>query len=302
MQVRHGRDATLAFPFAAIHANTDRSSLEDWTMNATHETVVSADGTRIAYEAAGSGRPVILTGGAFNDRSTTAGLAAALAPHVTAVTSDRRGRGESDDASAADDRSARQHEFDDLAAVVGAVGGRASLFGHSSGGVLILEAAAARRDLGISKLVVYEPAYVIEGTRPVPGSDLAVRLRDQLDRGRLDDAVALYQTEAIGLPGHMVEGMRGTEVWGWLMRLAPSLPYDAALYDPGFAPPVDRLARIDAPTLAIAGSKTFGSLIAATRAVADAVPGARFVELEGEDHGILQRPDALVSVMVEFLS
>jgi pimeloyl-ACP methyl ester carboxylesterase len=186
--------------------------------------------------------------------------------------------------------------------VIGAVGGRASLFGHSSGGVLVLEAAAARPDLGIDKLVAYEPAYVIEGTRPVPGSDLVVRLRDLLDRGRLDDAVTLYQTEAIGLPQQMVDGMRGSEVWGWLTRLAPSLPYDAALYDPGFAPPVDRLARIDAPTLAIAGSNTFGSLLVATKAVADAVPGARFAELEGEDHAILQRPDALVPLLVDFLS
>jgi pimeloyl-ACP methyl ester carboxylesterase len=271
-------------------------------MNATHESVTSADGTQIAVETFGNGRPVILTGGAFNDRSGAAGLAAALAPHVTAITFDRRGRGDSADASAGDDRAARQHEFDDLAAVIGAAGGSAGFFGHSSGAVLGLEAAAARPDLGIDKLAVYEPAYVIEGTRPVPGSDLAVRLRNLLDRGRVDDAVVIYQTEAIGLPQQMVDGMRASEVWGWLTRLAPSLPYDAALYDPGFAPPVDRLASINAPTLAIAGSNTFDSLLAATKAVAAAVPGARYVELEGEDHAILQRPDALAPLLVDFFS
>lgn len=53
-----------------------------------------ADGTRIAVQRTGSGPPVILIGGAFNDRSTVVGLAAVLADSLTAVTYDRRGRGD----------------------------------------------------------------------------------------------------------------------------------------------------------------------------------------------------------------
>lgn len=34
------------------------------------EFVTSRDGTRIAYERCGSGPPVVLVGGAFNDRHT----------------------------------------------------------------------------------------------------------------------------------------------------------------------------------------------------------------------------------------
>ncbi len=59
------------------------------------ETVRSADSTAIAFERLGDGPPVILIGGAFNDRTTVAGLAEVLAPTYTAVTFDRRGRGES---------------------------------------------------------------------------------------------------------------------------------------------------------------------------------------------------------------
>ncbi len=99
-----------------------------------------------------------------------------------------------------------------------------------------------------------------------------------------------------------VDGLRGSDMWGWLTALATSLPYDAALYDPGFGPPRDRLATIAVPTLAVAGGNTFESLRAATRAVAEAIPWARYVELEGEDHGILQRPAALASLIVDFLS
>jgi pimeloyl-ACP methyl ester carboxylesterase len=59
-------------------------------MTATFETMTSADGTPIAVEQKGESPPVILVGGAFNDRSTVAGLAAVLAPDFTAVTYDRR--------------------------------------------------------------------------------------------------------------------------------------------------------------------------------------------------------------------
>ncbi len=53
-------------------------------------TVASPDGTTIAYDQSGEGPPVILVGAAFNDRQTTAPLAAALAPHFTTVAARRR--------------------------------------------------------------------------------------------------------------------------------------------------------------------------------------------------------------------
>jgi len=49
-------------------------------MKTSVEQVRSADGTAIALEVTGSGRPVVLIGGAFNDRTTTAALAQVLAP------------------------------------------------------------------------------------------------------------------------------------------------------------------------------------------------------------------------------
>jgi hypothetical protein len=48
-----------------------------------------------------------------------------------------------------------------------------------------------------------------------------------------DGATALFQIEVIGLPPEMVEGMRQSEVWGFLTGLAHSLPYDYALFEAG---------------------------------------------------------------------
>lgn len=263
-------------------------------MNSTLETVTSADGTRIALERKGDGAPVILVGGAFNDRSTVAALAAALAPDITAVTYDRRGRGDSDNN---DTGFVVEREFEDLAAVIGRVGGKASVFGHSSGAVLVIEAAL--HGVPIERLAVYEPSYMPEGTRPRPGADLYDRIVTLIGQDRRDDAVALFQTEAIGLPSEMVEGMRASDIWGWFTGLAHTLPYDVAV-NRGYEPPAGRLATIKAPVLAIDGGESPDWIRAATRAVADAIPGARSITLEGQDHGVLHHPEALRPSLAEF--
>jgi pimeloyl-ACP methyl ester carboxylesterase len=118
-------------------------------------TVASPDGTTIAYDQSGEGPPVILVGAAFNDRQTTAPLAAALAPHFTAVSYDRRGRGDSTDTAP----YAIEREVEDLGSLIGALGGSANAFGHSSGAALALEAAAS--GLAISGLAAFEPPEML---------------------------------------------------------------------------------------------------------------------------------------------
>jgi pimeloyl-ACP methyl ester carboxylesterase len=265
-------------------------------VNATFETLTSADGTPIAVQRTGSGRPVILIGGAFNDRSTVAGLAAVLAPHFTAVTYDRRGRGDSGDSA----RYAVDREIEDLAAVISHAGGIASVFGHSSGAVLALE--AAQRGVTISRLAVYEPPYVIDGTRARPGDDLADRIQALIDQDQRDEAVALFLGEAIALPAEVVQGMRASQMWGWFTGLAHTLPYDVAVCGPGLVLPATRLAAITIPTLAIGGGLSPEWLPAAARGVAAAIPGSRYVTLDGQDHGVLNQPGALESLLTGFLA
>jgi pimeloyl-ACP methyl ester carboxylesterase len=259
------------------------------------DLVTSADGTKIAVETVGEGQPVVLIGGAFNDRTTMAGLARELSPRYKAVTYDRRSRGDSGDQSG--DYSA-DREIEDLRAVLDHAGGAASLFGHSSGGVLVLEAAS--RGLPAERVAVYETPFIPEGSRPRPAPDFTERLAELVRAGDRDGATALFQIEGIGLPAQMVEGMRHSDMWGYLAGLAHSLPYDTALFEPGWELPASRLAAIAVPTLAIAGSSTFPWLAAATEQVAQAVPGARFLSLAGQDHGVLQSPAVLLPCLLEF--
>lgn len=189
------------------------------------EHATSADGTPVAFERTGTGPAVILIGGAFNDRGTAGGLAAALAPHATAVCYDRRGRGAS---GASADYSA-EREVQDLTAVIGAVGGSAAVFGHSSGAVLA--ALAAAQGGGVRKLALYEPSLVTDDSRPRPGDDLAGRVLALLAAGDRDGAAALFLTEA-GFPGGSWPASRrrrwcstaGTPRHGWPPPAAPSPP------------------------------------------------------------------------------
>jgi pimeloyl-ACP methyl ester carboxylesterase len=172
------------------------------------------------------------------------------------------------------------------------------VFGHSSGAVLALEAAAAGVSTG--KVAAYEPAYVIEGTRPRPGDDLADRLQALLGQGDRDGAVALFQAEVVGLPAGMIDGMRASPMWGWFTELAHTLPYDVILTGPGMRLPAGRFAGITVPVLAIGGGDSPSWLPSAARAVAEVVPGGRYVTLDGQDHGVLQQPGALRSLLSSF--
>ncbi|NBH05147.1 alpha/beta hydrolase [Amycolatopsis sp. SID8362] len=252
--------------------------------------VTSADGTSIFFEQRGSGAPVILVGGAFNDRTTVVGLAEVLSDDFTTIVYDRRGRGDSGDTAP----YAMEREIEDLAALIAHVGGTASVFGHSSGAVLALEAAAA--GIGIERVVAYEPPYA---TDEHPRGDVVDEVRAQLAAGDRDAAVATF-LQVAGTPAEMIEGMKQAPVWGWFTALAHTLPYDLTICGPG-AHPRGSLARISIPTLVIGGGASDEALQAGARAAAEAVPGARHETLEGQDHGVLQYPETLKDLLTGFL-
>ena len=84
------------------------------------QSVSSKDGTRIAYETVGDGPMVLIVLGALNSRKSGLKLAKLLASKFTAVSYDRRGRGDSTDSVS----YAPEREVEDIAALIDAVGDR----------------------------------------------------------------------------------------------------------------------------------------------------------------------------------
>ena len=257
------------------------------------DTVRSADGTPIAFDTTGSGPPLVLVVGAFCDRQTTRAITKLLASDFTVYEYDRRGRGDSGDTPP----YAVEREIEDLAAVAGAAGGKPNVFGHSSGAVLALEAAA--RGVAMTKLVAYEPPYIVDDSRPRPGVDLGDRLGALVSDGRRDDAAKLFLTEAVGVPAEVVEMIASGPDWPGMTAIAHTLRYDIVACDNNQLP-AGRLAAIAVPTLVLGGANSPEWFHHTVCAVAGAIPGAQLQFLEGADH---RAPDdVLAPVLAGFLA
>lgn len=264
-------------------------------MSPAPEKVLSRDGTAIAFERLGAGPAVILVDGALCSRAfgPMPELARHLSRHFTVLVYDRRGRGESGDTRP----YVPEREVEDLAALIQAAGGSASLVGLSSGGALALRAAAA--GLPVAKVVAYEPPWVDEGGSDVRAGHQA-RLWELVAADRRGDAVRYFMRDMVGMPPVLVAMMR-LMPWMWrkLTAVAHTLPYDAAVMG-DWTPPLRLLAGISTPTLAMAGERTDPRLQRAARAVAEAVPSARHRTLPGQTHAV--KAAVLAPALVDFLA
>jgi len=257
----------------------------------TH-TAISADGTPIAYDRHGAGPPLVLLAGAFNDRSTTQPLAAALAGSFTTFNLDRRGRGESGDT----EPYAVEREFEDLAAIVAEAGGAAAVFGYSSGATLALLAAA--HGVPISKLALYDVPFVVDGSRPLLPPDFPQRLQELIDSGQRGEAVELYQRVVIGIPEEVVVQMRHAPFRPGLEAIAHTLVYEALLVG-DLSLPTDAVAAVAAPALVIDGEHSPPIMHSAAEALVQTLPHARRVTLPAQNHDL--DPEAIGPVVAEFL-
>lgn len=256
----------------------------------TKHSIVSRDGTRIAYDQLGAGGPpVILVLGAFNARPTGAPLAAALAGSHTVINYDRRGRGDSGDTLP----YAVERELDDLDALIGAAGGAAAVLGFSSGAALAL--AAAARGLAITHLALYDLPLSLEPPPATAGH--AAEVAALVDAGRRGDAVEYFQRRVVGLPEPVVAQLRTEPFRAALAAMAHTLVYDLTIIGDGRVP-LDRAGEVRAPTLAITGAASPPFMREAAAALAGAVPDGRALVLEGAGHDLV--PELLAPVLERF--
>lgn len=261
--------------------------------------VTSKDGTQIAYSKVGTGPALIIVCGATQFRAfdpNLAVLAELLAPKFTVITYDRRGRGESGNTLP----FAPQREIEDIAALVDAAGGHASLLGYSSGSVLALEAAAA--GLPIDRLVMYEPPFVLPGSPfPPPPADYVETLERFTAAGDGASSAA-YFMRSVGMTDEMIEGARQSPMWPIMVSIGPTIAYDGHFMFDGYYTAGNFPARwqqATLPVLVLNGDASFPFMPQAADAVAKELPNASRKTLAGQDHG--PKPEVLAPVLREFL-
>jgi len=262
------------------------------------KTARSKDGTLIAFDRVGDGRPIILVDGALCYRASgpMGQLAGLLAQHFSVFTYDRRGRGDSGDTSP----YAIEREVDDIDALIREAGGSACLFGVSSGAALALE--AANRGLAVRKLALYEAPFIVDASRPPIPDDFLARLNGLVASGRRADAVRLFM-KLVGVPSVFITLMRFLPAWSKLTSVAHTLPYDITLvkdHQRGESLPAGRWAHVTMPTLVMDGGKSPVWMRHGMKALGDVLPSAKYRTLDGQTH--MLKAQAVTPVLSEFFS
>ncbi len=261
--------------------------------------VTSNDGTSIAYDLHGSGPNIIMVGGGLDDGRENEPLAAWLATDFSVYHYARRGRGRSGDTQP----YAVEREIEDLEALLAEAGGKAHIFGASSGGGLVLRAAAA--GLPIDRLAVYDVPYCMDDETHRRAQEYVAKVGPAVAEGRLDDAIELFLW-LVGSAPEEINGMKASPYWAGMRDVAHTLAAEAACM--GDHRPPKELAGITRPALLIDSGQSAGSpgmsglpkhfFAAAADAVADLVSRAERRTLT--DQGHVGAPDVLGPVLKAF--
>jgi len=262
-------------------------------------SVVSKDGTRIAFDKTGHGPAVIIVDGAMGSRAAgySSKLAALLASTFTVYTYDRRGRGDSGDTQP----FAGAREVEDIEALIGDAGGNSALVGFSSGGALALEAAIALGDK-VEKLAIYEAPYDDSAAGIEAWHGYTKALDEDLAAGKRAEAVTLFM-KFVGVSDAMLEGVRTSPMWPMMETVAPTLAYDAAALGADRTVPVERAAGVTVPALLMDGeasAQVMPFMAASADVLARAIPHAERKTLAGQAHDV--SAEAIAPVLVKFLA
>ncbi len=236
----------------------------------------SADGTVIRWLATGSGPPLVLVPGGMGGEHAFDPLVAHLSDALSCVTMGRRGKGFSGDSP----EYSYEREYEDVAAVLDAVGPPRFVLGHSSGAICALGAALISP---IDRLILVEPPLPLAG--PMMAAKPLSDLQAALARGELDAAVEIGLAHGIKMSPAAIEARRSRP--GWPDELSRGAAWLREF------PEINRLGRgterygaIAGPSLLIYGTATQDHHREAVEALGERLPNGEVVAFEGYGHDV----------------
>ncbi len=255
---------------------------------------MSRDGTSIAFQRSGAGAPLVLVHGTSSTLQTWAPLLPFLERHFTVYAVDRRGRGESGDSAAP---YAMEREFEDVAAVVDAIGDRAHLFGHSYGAICALEASLLTAR--IDRLILYEP--------PIPessshgGDDKVLEKMQNLLAAGNREAVTTVMREMVRRPPQEIQLSKSMPAWPSRVAAVHTIPREIlALRKYSFEP--HRFKAAVSPTLLLLGGESPAHFRAAVRLLESVLANSKTAVMAGQQHAATETaPELLAEAVSAFL-
>jgi len=244
-------------------------------MEGTQRQVRLDDGEWVEVVRAGSGEPIVLVPGLAGGWRLVAPLAERLSRRFEVIVCGLRG--DRFPMGGAWAREMGDHARD-LATVIGHLGlERPAVFGVSFGGAVALE-LACEHPHKVGALIVHGAEARF---RTSIASTIARRVLERFPLPSDNDFVNQFfnllhggKPEPGPLAEFVVERCWETDQAVMARRLALLESFDVS----------DRLWRVDAPTLVVAGSRDVIVPASRQRALASSIPGARFETLEGAGH------------------
>jgi pimeloyl-ACP methyl ester carboxylesterase len=266
-------------------------------------SVARVNGVELYYEMSGSGEPLVLVHGSWGDHHNWDAVVSPFADAFQVLSYDRRGHSDSE-------RPAGQgsvfEDADDLAALIDELGiAPAHVAGNSFGAAVALRAATRRPEV-FRSLIVHEPPLfpLLAGTELEPAL-LEVQRRigavvELLQGGDHKSAARLFvDTIAFG-PGAW-DGQLTAEMREVYVANAPTFLDE--VHDPdALQMDLDALSQFDRPVLLTSGTKSapfFGPVV---DMVADPLPRAERVTIDGADHvPHISIPERYVELVTAFI-
>jgi pimeloyl-ACP methyl ester carboxylesterase len=176
--------------------------------------------------------------------------------------------------------------------------GRATLVGHSMGGMVAQEVAATWPER-VERLVLYATTPAFGGRDPSFAADFLRARLAPLEGGRTMAAAAP------DMLADMFEDDADPDAMPQAIAALSAVPEAVYRETVRCLTTFDRradLSRIAAPTLLIAGERDQAAPLRTMQRMADAIPGARFAMLPGTGHlAHLERPAAFRAALMPFL-
>ncbi|HXV32605.1 MAG TPA: adenylate/guanylate cyclase domain-containing protein [Gaiellaceae bacterium] len=265
-----------------------------------------SDGLQIAYDVFGSGpRDLVFVHGWVTnlellwEHPRVARALERLGSFCRVINFDKRGTGLSDRVPV-DRLPTLEQRMDDVRAVMDAAGSeRAVLFGHSEGGPMCMLFAAAypQRTEG---LVLYG-TFAVRRWQPDHPWGPTLEERERHVRRIKEEWGGVVHLEE--LAPDLVDDEEFRSWWARYLRSSASPAAAAALTSMNTDVDVRSvLPGITVPTLIVHHGGDRRVDVGAARWLAGQIPGARYVELPGDDHLIWADPDPIVDLVEEFVT
>lgn len=258
--------------------------------------MVGVNGTQLYYEASGAGQPLLFVHGMCGDASVWADQMRRLSPHFRCVAYDRRGHSRSPLGQVAQ-RSVELHA-DDAAQLITELGLAPCIVVGSSGGARVLVDLIRRYPQLVTGAVLSEPPLTALDAEV--GKEFVGRIKPAVEaavanggpRAAVD---AFFELICPGLWRALPEERRDVPYRANVAELFGDLampPYQISRAD---------LAQIRVLCLIMRGSESDPALMTIAGILAESMPGAQFVELQGSGHvTYFEKPEEFAAAVEAF--